>query len=216
MAYMKILCQTNINDTIVSMNPNFTQNNLPEKKVKDNFFKEIIKFTVIALIIVVPIRTYVAQPFIVSGPSMDPTFATGQYIIVDQLSYTFGEPKRNDVVIFRYPRDPKTFYIKRIIGLPGETLVVDTGKVKITNKDNPRGFILDDSYVSKTHKTSETFNITLGATEYFVMGDNRSESADSRSWGPLDMKFIVGKPFVRLLPFNKISVFPGEIAEQNK
>lgn len=211
MTYMKILCQTNINDTIVSMN---SENNFFDKKPKENFFKEIIKFTVIALLIVVPIRTYVAQPFIVSGPSMDPTFNSGQYIIVDQLSYHFNVPKRDDVVIFRYPRDPKTYYIKRIIGLPGETLAVDTGKVKIINKENPKGFIMIDTFVAGNHKTSETFNITLGPTEYFVMGDNRAESSDSRMWGPLDKKFIVGRPFVRLLPFNKISFFPGEYVSE--
>ncbi len=207
MAYMKILCQTNINDTISPMNSEYLQK---ENNPREGFFKEIIKFTIIALVIVVPIRTYVAQPFIVSGPSMDPTFSTNQYIVVDQLTYHFQEPKRNEVIIFRYPRDPQTFYIKRIIGLPGETLSVDTGRVTVTNKENPRGILLSDTYVANKHRTSETFNITLGPTEYFVMGDNRAESSDSRLWGPLDRKFIVGKPFVRLFPLGKLSFFPGE------
>lgn len=191
----------NINDTIVSMNP----------KPKESFFKEIVKFTILALIIVVPIRTYIAQPFIVSGPSMNPTFATGQYLIVDQLSYKFKDPTRNEVIVMRYPLNPKIFYIKRIIGLPGETLSVTNGKVTIINKENPDGILLDDSYVSKNHHTSENFKITLGSTEYFVMGDNRSESSDSRIWGPLDAKYVVGRPFLRLLPLTSISIFPGKI-----
>ena len=177
---------------------------------KENFFKEIVKFVIIALIIVIPIRTYVAQPFIVSGPSMDPTFNTGQYLIIDQVSYRFSEPKRNDVIVFKYPRDPKVFYIKRIIGLPGETLSVDTGKVTVINSNYPEGIALDDSFIEKDHRTSETFKITLGPTEYFVMGDNRAESSDSRSWGPMDKKYIVGQPLFRLLPFNKISFIPGK------
>ncbi len=203
---MKILCQTNIDDTISPMNSdNLQKENIP----KENFFKEILKFTVIALIIVVPIRTYIAQPFIVSGPSMDPTFNTGQYLIVDQISYRFQDPKRNEVLIFRYPREPQTFYIKRIIGLPGETVSIETGRVIITNKENPKGMLLSDTYILNNHRTSETFSITLGPSEYFVMGDNRAESSDSRLWGPLDKKFIVGRPFIRLFPLNKIGLFPG-------
>lgn len=189
------------------MNPEITQKEIPKK---ENFFKEIVKFIVIALLIVIPVRTYIAQPFIVSGPSMDPTFNTGQYLIIDQVSYYFSEPKRGDVIVFRYPRDPKIFYIKRIVGLPGETLSVDTGKVTVINTTNPEGVLLDEPYVIKDHRTSETFKITLGPTEYFVMGDNRAESSDSRSWGPMDKKYIIGRPLLRLLPFNKIAVIPGK------
>ncbi len=207
MTQVKILCQMNLGSTIALMNPE-TISQTQQKK--ENFLKEIVKFTLIALAIVIPIRAYVAQPFIVSGASMDPTFATGQYLIVDQLSYHFENPKRDDVIIFRYPRDPETYFIKRIIGLPGENLSMNDGKVTIVNSANPQGFLINESaYITKEHRTSDTFNITLGPTEYFVMGDNRPQSSDSRSWGPLEKKFIVGKPFVRLLPFSKISLFPG-------
>lgn len=181
-----------------------------KQEKKENFFLEIIKFTLIALAIVIPIRTYVAQPFIVSGASMDPTFDTGQYLIVDQLSYHFDVPERGDVVIFRYPRDTETFFIKRIIGLPGERVSINSGNVTIINTDDPDGFELNESYVIDSHRTTEDFEILLGPTEYFVMGDNRGESSDSRSWGPLEEKYIVGKPFVRLVPFDKISIFPGK------
>ncbi|MDQ5893490.1 MAG: signal peptidase [Patescibacteria group bacterium] len=188
------------------MNPEISNQKPPQK---ENFVKEIIKFTLIALAIVIPIRAYVAQPFIVSGASMDPTFSTGQYLIVDQLSYRFEDPQRGEIIIFKYPNDIETFFIKRIIGLPAETISVDNGKITIINTENPDGFVLDESYITKDHKTSDTFTITLGHNEYFVMGDNRPQSSDSRAWGPLEEKYIVGRPFVRLLPLSKISVFPG-------
>ncbi len=192
------------------MNPeNLNQETPKEEQPKENFLKEIVKFTLIALVIVIPIRKFVAQPFIVSGGSMDPTFATGQYLIVDQLSYDFKNPVRGEVIIFRYPRDPQTFFIKRIVGLPGETLTMDSGKVIIKNNENPKGFILDENYLTKEHRTSDTFTITLGSNEYFVMGDNRPQSSDSRAWGPLESKFIVGRALFRLFPLSKISVFPG-------
>ncbi len=207
MPQLKILCQTNISSTIVVMNSEISQK---EVKPQENFIKEILKFAIIAFIIVVPLRIYIAEPFIVDGPSMNPTFATGQYLLVDRISYRFEDPKRNDVVIFRYPLDPKTFYIKRLIALPGETISVNGGKITIINKENPNGISVPAPYVEVGHETSDTFKLTLGRTEYFVMGDNRSQSSDSRVWGPVDKKYIVGRPFLRLLPFTKISTFPGK------
>ncbi|MES3031364.1 MAG: signal peptidase I [Patescibacteria group bacterium] len=180
-----------------------------ETPKKESFLKEIVKFTLIAVAIVIPVRLFIAQPFIVSGASMDPTFSTGQYLIVDQVSYRFEDPSRDDVIIFKYPRDPETFFIKRIIGLPGETLEVEDGQITIKNTENPEGFVLDESFISEKHKTYETFTVTLADDEYFVMGDNRSQSSDSRAWGPLEEKYIVGRPLVRLLPVSKVSVFPG-------
>ncbi len=184
------------------MNPEYSQN-------KENSLKEIIKFTIIALAIVIPIRAYIAQPFIVSGPSMDPTFSSGQYLIVDQVSYDFIKPKRDEVIVFKYPKDISTYFIKRIIGLPGESVYMDGGVITIKNNDNPNGFRLDEPYITNEHKTSDTFEVTLGPKEYFVMGDNRPQSSDSRTWGPLDSNLIVGRPILRLLPFSKISLFPG-------
>lgn len=181
----------------------------PQTPSKENFWKELLKFAVLAVIIVVPIRTFIAQPFIVSGPSMDPTFKHREYLIVDELTYRFQEPKREDVVIFRYPIDPDTFFIKRIIGLPGETVRAVNGKITIVNKENPQGFMFDDSHITDKHRTFDNFSKTLGPTEYFVMGDNRPESSDSRLWGPLDRKHIVGRPFLRLFPLTRIGVFPG-------
>lgn len=182
----------------------------PQENTKENFLKEIVKFTLIALAIVIPIRLYVAQPFIVHGASMDPTFTTGQYLIVDQLTYHLNDPKREDVVVLRYPKNPSTFFIKRIIGLPGETVSMEEGQVTIINQETPQGFKLADSYVSESRQTKQNFKISLGPTEYFVMGDNRKESSDSREWGPLEDKYIVGRPLVRLYPISKMQFFPGK------
>ncbi len=177
---------------------------------KENFLKEIVKFTLIALVIVIPLRTYVAQPFIVKGESMDPTFVNSEYLIVDQLTYHFNEPKRGDVVIFRYPSNPRIFFIKRVIGLPGESLSVKDGKITVVNKDNPNGLEMNDPYVDPKLKTYDNFQVSLKDNEYFVMGDNRSHSSDSRVWGPLERNYIVGRPLVSLFPLSRIAVFPGK------
>lgn len=193
----------NIHNTIAVMNPEF-----PQKK--ENFIKEIIRFTLLAIAIVIPIRMYVAQPFIVSGASMDPTFNTGQYLVVDQLSYHFENPKRGEVIILKYPLNPSVFFIKRIIGLPGETVTMDTGSLIIKNSSNPDGISIEEPYIIDNHKTSDTFEIKLGPTEYFVMGDNRPASSDSRTWGPLESKYIIGRPLLRVFPLSKASFFPGQ------
>lgn len=142
-------------------------------------FFEFLKFAVIAIIIVLPIRMWVAQPFIVSGASMDPTFKDGDYLIVDELSYKFEGPQKGDVIIFRYPIDPKKYFIKRIVGLPGE-------KVEVNGQE-----------------------LELKQDEYYVLGDNRDKSYDSRAWGAVPKKNIIGRAFVRLLPITKIDYLPG-------
>jgi len=176
---------------------------------KENFFKEIIKFALLAVIIVLPIRLFIAQPFIVSGGSMDPTFADKQYLIVDQISYRFEDPQRGDVIIFRYPLNIKKFFIKRIIGLPSETIEVRGSKVAVTDKETEKIFTLNEPYIDSRKSRNDQVSITLKDDEYFVMGDNRTESNDSRIWGPLKHSLIIGRPFVRLFPIRKISFLPG-------
>src|SRR3989344_6663659 len=149
-------------------------------KFLESAFKEILTFVVLAIVIVVPIRLFVAQPFVVEGESMHPTFESADYLIVDQLSYRFNDPKRGDVVVFRYPNDPKIFYIKRIIGLPGETVHIDEGKTSITKTDGTV-IELNESYIVAEDATY-TIDSTLGDGEFFVMGDNRPRSSDSRVW----------------------------------
>lgn len=181
-------------------------NEAPQKK---GFIKELVSYAITALVIVVPVRLWIAQPFVVNGASMDTTFADGQYLIVDEISYRFNPPQRGDVLIFKYPLDPSKYFIKRLIGLPGETVVVKNEKITITNKENPQGFVLGETY---TH--SQTFanvKTTLSEDQYFVMGDNRLVSSDSRYWGALPKENIIGRPIARLLPFSKISLLPGEV-----
>ena len=179
------------------------------KKTKWQSFWELVRFALIAIIIVVPIRIFIAQPFIVSGSSMVPTFQDGQYLVVDEISYILGEPKRDDVVVFKNPNNTKVFYIKRIIGLPGETVDVksDTNEVLITNKEHPDGFNLDQSFIVNTGGIDA--HMELGANEYFVMGDNRPASSDSRYWGVVPKNLMIGRAFLRLLPINKIDFMPG-------
>ncbi len=175
---------------------------------RGSFLKEILQFAVIAAIVVFPVRLFIAQPFIVSGASMDPTFDTGQYLIVDEISYRFEEPKRGEVVIFRYPLDPSKFFIKRIIGLPGETVSVRHGNVRIAKTDGSESFTLNEQYVVNKGNGINT-EVTLGRSEYFVMGDNRPESSDSRVWGPLPKENIIGRAVIRLLPLSQAEIFPG-------
>lgn len=186
-----------------------------ETPIKNTFREEAwetIRFLFIAFAIVIPIRLFIAQPFIVSGASMDPTFKDKQYIIVDELSYHLDDPSRGDVVIFKYPKNPKQYFIKRVIGLPGETVLDNQGMVSIKDKDGKIVLTLDEPYVVYAKK--DTVERTLNPGEYFMMGDNRAGSFDSRAWGPVDRDLIVGKAFLRLFPVTSIGVLPGQYRQQ--
>ncbi|MFA5095293.1 MAG: signal peptidase I [Candidatus Paceibacterota bacterium] len=178
-----------------------------DKFTKQSFW-ELVRFVLIAIAIVIPIRMFIAQPFIVSGSSMDPTFEDGQYLIIDEISYRLNNPQRNDVVVFRYPNDPTKFFIKRIIGLPNETVDIKGTVITITNKENPEGFILDQSYIKNAVESNT--HLELKNDEYFVMGDNRSASSDSRYWGAVPKNLLIGKVFLRLLPISEIGILPGD------
>ncbi len=187
----------------------------PPKEEKKGFWSsvgELVRFALLAAVIVLPVRMFIAQPFIVSGSSMFPTFMDGEYLIVDELSYHLGNPKRDEVVIFKYPNDTKKYFIKRIIGLPNETVQIRGSAVTIINKENPKGFVLTEPYVKNTSENSMTFE--LGDDEYFVMGDNRNASSDSRYWGPVPRKLMIGRAFLRLFPVTKVDAFPGAYKEQ--
>ena len=177
-------------------------------KGKKNEFLELLRFTVITLLIVIPIRMFIAQPFIVNGESMLPTFHNGDYLIIDEVTYRTTEPERGEVVVFRFPDDNKRFLIKRIIALPGEQISISGDNINIKDVDGNR-VELDESYIRNEFSSYGTWQ--LGEDEYFVMGDNRNASSDSRSWGLLNKDRIVGKTFLRLFPFSGISLRPGEV-----
>ena len=172
-------------------------------------FLELVKIAIIALIIVAPIRYFLFQPFIVSGASMAPNFATGDYLIVDEISYRLSSPQRGDVVVFNagfIPNYTGQRFIKRIIGLPGETVDVINGQVEII-KDG-KTTVLDEKYLPadlKTYGANGDINVTLKPDQYFVMGDNRPYSYDSRMWGVLPKSDIIGKASLRILPINNLS-----------
>ncbi|MAZ67189.1 signal peptidase I [bacterium] len=171
--------------------------------------RNLIFFALIVLFLVLPIRLWVAKPFIVSGASMYPTFNTWHYLIIDQLSYRFDPPSRGDVIVFRFPQNPSRFFIKRIIGLPNETVQLSGESVTIFNSENREGFLLDEPYVDQSQQKEADMIMNLGDNEYFVLGDNRKASADSRYWGPLESDKIVGRAYLRLFPFTQVEVLPG-------
>jgi signal peptidase I len=172
------------------------------------FALEIVEIVVISLAIILPIRYFLVQPFYVKGASMEPTFDDREYLIIDELSYRMRQPERGEVVVFRYPLDPRQFFIKRVIGLPGETVKVADKKVFIINDAHPDGFVLDEtSYLSPEVPTNGDRTIKLGPGEYFVMGDNRTASLDSRTFGPLPAQNIVGRVWIRGWPLNRATVF---------
>ena len=180
------------------------------KKKDEGFWK----FTITVLIIFLGIRFFVAEPFLVSGASMDPNFATNDYLIIDELTYKYEPPQRGDVIVLIPPLELKKYFIKRLVGLPGERIVIKDQKTYIYNKEHPDGFLLDEPYVK--FNSTKTTDTTLKDGEYFVMGDNRDVSFDSRSWGILPRKEIVGRAILRLYPFDKIGIFPGGLDDFSK
>ena len=168
---------------------------------------DLLRFGLIAVLIVLPIRIFIAQPFIVSGSSMVPTFENGEYLIIDELSYHLRQPERGEVVVFRYPKNTKLFFIKRIIGLPGETIKINGESITVKNSEQKESIKLDESYIK--NQSSNNLEMSLGVDEYFVMGDNRAYSSDSRAWGALPEKLIIGRAFLRLWPIAQAGLLPG-------
>lgn len=168
---------------------------------------EILEISAIAVGSVFIIRTFLVQPFLVSGASMMPSFANGDYLLIDELTYRFRQPQRGEVVVFRYPNDESVYFIKRIVGLPNETVIIKDGKVIIRNQENPEGLVLKETYLSPGTFTAGNIEFKLKDDEYFVLGDNRSFSFDSRGWGVLKGKEIVGLVRLRLWPLYNFQAF---------
>jgi len=176
------------------------------------FILEVVKVVIISAIIVLPVRYFLIQPFFVSGASMQPQFYNGEYLIVDEITYRSSAPERGDVIVFRYPNDPSQFYIKRIIGLPGETVEIKNSTVTVFNKENPWGLVLDEPYLKPGEITRGDIYQKIDDNKYFVLGDNRQASSDSRVWGLVDKKYIIGKVWLRAWPPDKIKIFQGAVS----
>jgi len=179
------------------------------------FIWDFLKVVIIALVIILPIRYFIFQPFLVSGSSMVPNFQDGQYLIIDELSYRFQTPQRGDVLVLRPPINQNEYYIKRIIGLPGEKIQIEDDHIIIYNNEHPNGFTLTENYlptgtITVPHNSQIVGNskiITLSSDQYFMMGDNRAYSSDSRDWGPITKSEIVGKVYLRVLPVSDFHLF---------
>lgn len=190
-------------------NTNSNYDFLPEKKAKwqaiSEFFWEMVRVAIISLAIILPVRYFLIQPFYVKGASMEPNFYDHEYLIIDEISYRFNEPQRGDIVVFKYPKDPKQYFIKRVIGLPGEKVKLQDGNIYIN------GVKLEETYLPDNLETLLPLrgygDIELAGDEYFLLGDNRNQSLDSRVFGPVKREFIVGRTWVRGWPFNKITIF---------
>jgi signal peptidase I len=183
----------------------------PQASHDDSSKGTLFAYTLFALGLALVIRFYVAAPYVVSGASMEPNFHNWDYLITDRLTYRFDEPARGDVVVFRLPQEPSRSLIKRVVGLPGDTVTVRDDLIEITNAAHPEGFVLDEPYVFTENFGGPTgISLTLGGDEFFVMGDNRRVSSDSRTWGVLPRENIVGRVLLRLFPVTQLGLLPAE------
>lgn len=194
------------NNLVPSFEPKTTSEE--NKESFKQFVWETLKIVIISLIIIFPVRYYLVQPFYVKGQSMEPNFHDKEYLIINEIGYRFNPPQRGDIVVFKYPKNPSEFYIKRIIGLPGERVKIADNEVIIFNAENPNGKVLDEkAYLSPDALTSGKLEVNLGSNEFFVLGDNRSSSKDSRYFGAVAKDFIVGRTWIRGWPLDKIKIF---------
>jgi len=173
---------------------------------------EVMETVVIAVAAVVLIRAFIAQPFLVRGASMEPTFKNGDYLLVDELTYRFRSPERGEVIVFRDPFDADSFYIKRIIGLPGEEVLVTDGRITVRRADGSDELALQEDYIRRAGGDDDE-RVVLGPDEYFVAGDNRGFSFDSRDWGPLPSDNIVGLARLRLWPARQAMAITAPVYE---
>lgn len=180
----------------------------PDREEVLSFFWEVVKIVVVALAIIIPVRYYLFQPFFVKGASMEPTFNDGDYVLIDEITFRFREPQRGEVIVFRSPQVHSQFYIKRVIGLPGEQVQIKNSRVTIFNAQNPKGFVLDESfYLDPDVLTIGNLKEKVGSNEFFVLGDNRLHSSDSRLWGAVNKTLVTGRVLLRAWPLNQITKF---------
>ena len=180
---------------------------------KDSRVKQTVQFIIemaVIVAIMLGIRYYLAKPFYVKGASMEPNFYDHEYLVIDEISYRFSDPQRGDIVVFKYPKDPKQYFIKRVVALPGEHIKIENGEIYLVDTIG-QPIKLNEGYLPDETRTELPLkgysDVVLGEDEYFLLGDNRDQSLDSRIFGPVKKDFIVGKAWVRAWPLNRISTF---------
>ncbi|MDP3900077.1 MAG: signal peptidase I [bacterium] len=173
------------------------------------FVFEVAKVVIISLAIIIPVRYFLIQPFYVKGASMEPSFYDHEYLIIDEITYRFREPQRGEIVVFKYPRDPSQYFIKRVIALPGEKIEIQNGEVFIYTKDTNRKIKLDEGYLFENIDTIANTDtpIEVGEDQYYVLGDNRNHSKDSRNFGAVKSSFVIGRVVFRGWPFSRLGTF---------
>ena len=184
---------------------------IPSEEATSSGRGGLIGYTIFALSLALFIRFFIAAPYVVAGSSMEPNFHNWDYLITDRISYRLSEPARGDIIVFHLPQEYSRTLIKRIIGLPGDTVIADAEGIRIVNEEHPEGFYLNEPYLKAENRGGPTnITIQLERDNYVVLGDNRRVSSDSRSWGALPRKNIVGRVLLRLFPLSKIDVLPEE------
>ncbi len=187
--------------------PRIIENVVPslERRSWMDLLGDIVKIVIIAAALIVPIRLFLVQPFFVKGSSMEPTLKENDYLLVDELSYRFRQPERGEVVVFRYAQEDKKYFIKRVIGVPGETVDIHDNTITIVNKEHPDGFVLNEPYLPD-YNLPDVAHAILGQNEYYVLGDNRPVSYDSKRFGPVNIDHIVGRAVFRGFPLQKATI----------
>jgi signal peptidase I len=169
------------------------------------FILELIKVALLAGLTIWLVRYFLFKPFYVKGQSMEPNFYEKEYLIIDELTYRFREPSRGEVIVLKAPAPvEKDYYLKRIVGLPGEKISVQENKVIVYNREHPEGKVVEENYLTET--TPGSISITLGSDQYFVLGDNRDASFDSRRFGAIRKDDIIGRTWIRGWPILRASI----------
>jgi signal peptidase I len=170
------------------------------------FLLELVKVAVLAGITIAMVRYFLFKPFYVKGASMAPNFLDKEYLIIDELSYRFRPVRRGEIIVFKYPENPKEYFLKRVVGLPGERIKIAEGQITIYNNERPEGVVLDEPYLPKDLPTVGERITVLNKNQFFVLGDNRPNSFDSRRFGAVDRSLVVGRVFFRGWPFNRVEI----------
>jgi len=196
-----------MDDQNVPNKPDFKNTAVTYLRKAGVFFLELVKVAILAGVTIALVRYFLFKPFYVKGASMEPNFYDKEYLIIDELTYRLRAPERGEVIVFKYPEDQSEYFLKRIIGLPGERIKVSDNQITIYNQTNPEGVVLDEPYLPKDLPTAGDEITTVGSNQYFVLGDNRPNSFDSRRFGLVDKSLIVGRTILRGWPLDRVEIF---------